>query len=193
MCLCEIISIWRNTLTIRESIASDLHDVFRGETLAFGPEKGPVIAKLVNDLLIDPTARPLISLLAIDDGKPVGHILFTKVDIDGAPEITGSILAPLAIVPEAQSKGIGGLLIAKGLDMLKEAGTDIVFVLGHPTYYPRSGFHPVGSLGFEAPYPIPSEHADAWMVQALSPGILGAVAGKVLIADTLDHPEHWVE
>ncbi|MCE5249401.1 N-acetyltransferase [bacterium] len=180
-------------MTIRESIASDLHDVLHVETLAFGLEKGPVIAKLVNDLLVDPTARPLISLLAIDNGKPVGHILFTRVAIDGAPEITGSILAPLAIVPEAQSKGIGGLLIAKGLDMLKEAGADIVFVLGHPTYYPRSGFHTVGSLGFEAPYPIPSEYADAWMVQALRPGILGAVAGKVLIADALDHPEHWVE
>ena len=79
------------------------------------------------------------------------------------------------------------------LRLEKEAGVDIVFVLGHPTYYPRSGFHPVGSLGFEAPYPIPSEHSDAWMVQALCPGILGTVTGKVLIADALDHPEHWVE
>ena len=44
----------------------------------------------------------------------------------------------------------------EGLKQLAESGVDLVFVLGHPGYYPKFGFRPAGALGFEAPYPIPS-------------------------------------
>jgi putative acetyltransferase len=61
------------------------------------------------------------------------------------------------------------MLIREGLRKLKEIGVEMVFVLGHMKYYPQYGFTPdAGRLGFPAPYPIPPEHADAWMVQALS-------------------------
>jgi predicted N-acetyltransferase YhbS len=72
-------------------------------------------------------------------------------------------------------------------------GVELVFVLGHPGYYPRFGFKPAGVLGFEAPYPIPEKHADAWMVRELRAGIIGSVRGKVVCADTLSRPEYWRE
>ncbi len=37
------------------------------------------------------------------------------------------------------------------------------------------------------------EHADAWMVQALFPGVIGTVSGKIRCADALHRPEHWRE
>ena len=46
---------------------------------------------------------------------------------------------------------------------------------------------------FDAPYEIPSQNADAWMVQELRAGMLGRVSGKVRCADMLDKPEHWRE
>jgi len=92
------------------------------------------------------------------------------------------------------AKGIGGELIKEGLRLLSESDVDLVFVLGHPDYYPRHGFKPnAGALGFEAPYPIPTEHADAWMVQELNTGVIGTLKGKVICADELDKPEHWRE
>ena len=96
-------------------------------------------------------------------------------------------------MPDYQKKGIGGKLIDRGLQLLTSSGVDLVFVLGHSEYYPRHGFEPAGSLGLEAPYPIPEEHKDAWMVQALRPGLLGSLHGKVVCADALDKPEHWRE
>ena len=48
---------------------------------------------------------------------------------------------------------------------MAESGVELVFVLGHPDYYPRHGFKPAGALGFEAPYPIPDKNVNAWMVQ----------------------------
>ena len=103
------------------------------------------------------------------------------------------ILAPLAVIPDKQSRGVGGRLIREGLRLLSESGVELVFVLGHPEYYPRHGFKPAGALGFEAPYSIPDEHADAWMVQELCPGVIGRVSGKVMCADVLNQPEHWRE
>ena len=72
-------------------------------------------------------------------------------------------------------------------------GVDLVFVLGHPGYYPRHGFRTAGVLGFDAPYPIPAKDADAWMVQELRPGFIGKIKGPVACAAALDHPEHWRE
>ncbi|BBO68422.1 N-acetyltransferase [Desulfosarcina alkanivorans] len=170
---------------------SDSGDVLRIQTEAFGHDKE---ANLVNRLLNDDTARPLLSLLAVDRKEAVGHILFTRVRITGNEDaVSAMILAPLAVLPKAQGTGVGGKLIEEGLYRLAESKVDLVFVLGHPGYYPRFGFQPAGIRGFEAPYPIPEKDAAAWMVQELRPGVIGNVYGKIICADPLDEPEHWRE
>jgi putative acetyltransferase len=179
-------------MEIREASASDINDVLFIEREAFGHDKE---AGLVNDLLNDPTAKPILSLLAFKNDQPVGHILFTKISLAGeSGNTSAAILAPLAVLPDFQNQGIGGRLIDKGLKLLSGSGVELVFVLGHPEYYPKHGFKkPAGALGFEAPYPIPDEHADAWMVQELRPDVIGNVSGKVVCANALQKPEHWRE
>ena len=166
-------------------------DVLRVNKLAFGQDEE---AELVNALLSDPSAQPSLSLLAEIDARPVGHILFTTAHLTGATKpATIMILAPLSVVPEAQKQGIGGQLIKAGLERLARSGVDLVFVLGHPDYYPRHGFAPAGRLGLEAPYPILEKNAGAWMVQALSPGMIGGGPGKVKCADAMSDPAYWQE
>jgi len=144
-------------------------------------------------LLGDKTALPLLSLVAVDNTKAIGHILFTKAKITQTTKsVTARILTPLATLPDSQCK-VGAQLIKEGLKQLKNAGVELVFVLGHPDYYPRSGFNPAGILGYEAPYHIPEEHAGAWMVQELCSGVIGKVQGKVQCSDVLNQPEHWRE
>ncbi len=178
-------------MQIRESKKTDLHDLLDVERQAFGKEEGPVIVELVSGLFVDPTAKPLLSLIAVNNDRVIGHILFTKAHISLNKSVPAVLLAPLAVAPEAQGKGVGGKLVEEGLIMLSESEIALVFVLGHPDYYPRHGFKPAGKLGFEAPYPIPDEVADAWMVQELRPDIIGSVSGKVLCANVLNHPEYW--
>lgn len=178
-------------MIIRESTSDDLNTVLDIERRAFGNDKE---AELVSNLLHDPSAVPKLSLLASIDGRCVGHILFTSVTVTGLENtITASILAPLAILPDMQSRGIGGELIKEGLRLIKASGVDLVFVLGHPEYYPRFGFQAAGRLGLDAPYPIPEEHANAWMVQEMTAGIIGTIEGCVQCADSLNQPEHWRE
>ncbi|WP_291328622.1 GNAT family N-acetyltransferase [Desulfovibrio sp. UCD-KL4C] len=177
------------TLNIKQTTEADLSDIFKVQAEAFGYEKE---AKLVESLLGDPSANPKISLIAYQEKKPVGHILFTAGKIINSNKKV-SLLAPLAVIPEYQSKGIGGMLIKAGLKHLTELDFDFVFVLGHPTYYPKYGFIPAHSYGLKAPYPIPEIHWDAWMVQALNGTDLTSTQGTVVCADELNRPEHWRE
>ncbi|MFC1650379.1 GNAT family N-acetyltransferase [Candidatus Latescibacterota bacterium] len=177
-------------MQIREAKKSDFEDVYSIECEAFGMDKE---AKLVKDLLSDPSAEPLLSLLAFENDKAVGHILFTKASLEPQSSLSISLLAPLAIIPDMQGKGVGGKLVQHGLKILAERGVDLVFVLGHPGYYPRFGFIPVGTNGYEAPYPIPEKYSDAWMFQLLNKEKTGSSSGKVIVAVKLNKPEHWRE
>jgi putative acetyltransferase len=181
-------------VTIRPSVDSDSAGIDRVLLSAFGDPEGPEIVALVAGLLGDATARPALSLVAEIDETIVGHVLFTRARLlPDHDHLKVQILAPLAVAEELQGRGIGGALVREGLRQLAESGVDLVFVLGHPEYYPRFGFRPAGALGMDAPYPIPERHADAWMVQALRPGLLGQVRGTVRCADTLNDPRHWRE
>ncbi len=175
---------------IRETTDADLNDILFVEREAFNSNKE---ADFTRDMLADPSAKPLLSLLAFVEGQPAGHILFTKGHLSGNRSIKVSFLAPLAVIPKFQKQGIGGELIKKGLELLSKSHVDLVFVLGHPTYYPRHGFSPAGKLGFETFYPILEKNADAWMVLALSPNIIGHASGKVICCDALQKPELWRE
>ena len=181
-------------LQIKQATESDLDNILQIHQQAFGSDQGAEIVNLVAQLLIDPTAKPLLSLLAINNNQAIGHILFTKVHINSHQDTTSAvILAPLAVIPNFQSQGVGGQLIKKGLQILAESGVELVFVLGYPQYYTRYGFIPAGIQGLTASYPIAEKNADAWMVQELRTGLLGKIKGKVLCADALDKPEYWIE
>lgn len=183
-----------HTVEIRHSVDSDRLDIAMIHTAAFGEKEGPVVAQLALDLFDDASARPLLSLVAAESGRLIGHILFTRAGIAGADErLSVRILAPLAVLPGHHGMGVGGALIRQGLALLQQSGVHLVFVLGHPDYYPRSGFTPAGKAGFEAPYPIPEKDAAAWMVLELNGNAVGKIKGRVECAAALDHPEHWRE
>ncbi len=180
-------------IQIRETNTKDTNDIMLVEERAFGFVKE---AQLTADLLNDKTAEPILSLLAFHDNKAIGHILFTRVYIDkmNTEQPLIHILAPLAIIPEYQKQGVGGLLIKEGLRRLTEMGSEMVFVLGHMEYYPKSGFIPdAKKIGFSAPYPIPDEYANAWMVQSLNPKGFVIDKGNVICSNELNKPEHWRE
>ena len=157
---------------------------------AFGQEAE---AELVRAILADPTAAPVLSLIAEADGRALGHVLFSTVRFDGAAAGTpAAILAPLAVVPDAQGKGIGSRLVEEGLGRLREAGIALVFVLGDPRYYRRFGFTAAAARGFAAPHPLPAAYAEAWMVQALGTDA-PEQGSRVTCCDALMPQEFWAE
>jgi len=176
-------------MKIREAGSVDLDAVLDIERRAFGREDE---ARVAVDLLSDPTAAPCLSLIAEMDGRLVGHILFSAGRVEKS-DVRCAFLGPLAVLSEFEGKGCGGALVRAGLERLRSAGTGLVFVLGHPGYYPRFGFTPAMAEGFEPPHPIEPEFRDAFMVAALADGLLGEVRGKVHCSRTLGRPELWRE
>jgi predicted N-acetyltransferase YhbS len=127
------------SVCVRKAEESDRRAIADVVTAAFGPGEGPEIVQLIADLVADTSAQPVLSLVATTGDRVVGHVLFSRarVETEGR-ELSATILAPLAVDPEFQSRGIGGQLVMEGLRQLAEVGLDLVFVLGHPDYYPGS-------------------------------------------------------
>ena len=180
---------------LRATRDTDLDDVCRVHRAAFGDEAEDIEA-LVRDLLCDDACEPRLSLAAFEQepagAELVGHVLFTPARIEGAANAPNArILAPLAVSPRRQQAGLGSALVREGLRRLRAAGVELVFVYGDPRYYGRFGFRPASVHGLPAPNPIPTEHADAWMVLALGDGVLGEVTGRVRCVSPLERPEHW--
>jgi len=182
------------SLQVRKALESDWQAISGVVMAAFGNVQGKEIVDLITDLFEDPSAYPLLSLVATTNESVVGYILFTNTQIKHSQRMVSSaILAPLAVHPEHQNQRFGGQLIKEGLKQLKATGVELVFVLGHPGYYPNYGFSAAGIKGFDAPYPISPENFGAWMVQELHPGTLECVSGQVICAEALNDPKHWRE
>lgn len=118
----------------------------------------------------------LISLVAEENRELVGHILFSPVTIepDGQYKLIG--LAPMAVLPAWQRKGVGSQLVIAGLKSCTDAGYDAVVVLGHPGYYPRFGFTSSDKFGIKSEYDVP---ADVFMIKELKKGCLNSIKGTI--------------
>ena len=175
-------------MIIRDAGAGDIGAVLDVQRRAFGRDTEP---DLVRALLSDPTAEPLVSLLAVSGNVPVGHILFTHVTVGNLDRPAGTILAPLAVLPDAQGMGVGRALIAEGLARCAAGGIALVFVFGDPAYYSRFGFTPAMPHDLAPPFPVTPEHLDAWRVRPSCDGVLARARGSVRCADALMRPELW--
>ncbi|MCH7408927.1 N-acetyltransferase [Belliella sp. DSM 111904] len=142
-------------MNIRQETKNDFNAVFEVNKLAFGQDSE---ANLVELLRQSEAFIPQLSLVATLGNKIVGHILFTKIQIinDDKSETDSLALAPMAVRPEFQNKGIGGQLIKHGLDKARELQHKSVIVLGHEHYYPKFGFIPAEKYYIKSPYEVPT-------------------------------------
>lgn len=164
-------------LTLRQEAAGDFERVFEVNKIAFGQDAE---AKLVDALRRNAAVFiPELSIVATENDKIVGHILFTKIDIrDDAGNTNESLgLAPMAVLPGMQNKGIGGQLIRKGFEVARRLGFTSVIVLGHESYYPKFGFEPAAKWNIKGPFDVPS---NAFMAIELEQDGLKNVSGTVI-------------
>lgn len=119
-----------------------------------------------------------LSLVAWIDEAIVGHILFTPaVARAGEEQVKGMGLAPMAVRPTHQRRGVGTALVRRGMDMLRVAGYPFVIVLGHPDYYHRFGFERASERGLRSEFVgIPD---DAFMIAVFDEEVLQGASGVV--------------
>jgi len=120
------------------SIANVNYEAFLG----WHPDNQYVSEPVLVDLLRHNSLfDPELSLVAEVDGKIAGHVFFSpfKFIVLGT-EILGVVLAPVAVKPEFQKKGVGKALIEEGHRIAMEKGYDFSLLCGHTDYYPRFGY-----------------------------------------------------
>lgn len=162
-------------LKIRPETPADYSAITQINDLAFGqPSEG----KLVENLRKNPKFIPELSLVAEINGKIAGHILFFPVVIklENGEEKETISLAPVAVSPEFQRKGIGSKLIQEGIKACQQLEYDSIMVLGHPEYYPKFGFKQANMRGIKDPFGAPAE---AFMALELKQGALERACGVV--------------
>jgi putative acetyltransferase len=161
-------------ITIRPERTEDYTAIHEIHILAFGRENE---ARLVKKIRGRDDFVPDLSLVAVKKGEVVGHILFSRITIQSnAGSFPALALAPMAVHPKFQNRGIGSELVRQGLECCQNQGHEIVVVVGHPKYYPRLGFTPARAKGLKAPFAVPDK---AFMVLELSLGALHGSTGMV--------------
>lgn len=133
---------------------------------------------LVAKLHKSDTYIPNLSLVAkTDKGEIVGYILLTKVEIVSESGTQTSLaVAPLAVLPEYQNRGIGGMLLKDAHKRAAALGYGTAVLLGHKDYYPRFGYCKAADYGIKFPFDVPSEYCQ---VIELMPDALKNTKGVV--------------
>ena len=146
-------------------------------------EEGRVICDehfLVSKLRSCPTFIPELDYLAEIDGKPVGHIIYTRSRIeDDSGKVTETLtFGPLSVLPEYQNNGIGKALMRHTFEEARRLGHRAVLIFGHPDYYPRVGFRRAAEFGITT---SDGKVYDPFMAYPLYEGALEGIHGRYFI------------
>lgn len=131
-------------LMIRIEVPSDAPAIRELNRKAFGRETEAALVDALRE-----NAKFMLSLVACVNGKVIGHLLFTEML--GATQRL-AVLAPMAVLPGYQRRGVGSALVREGLQYLREQSYIAAIVLGHKDFYPRFGFRPAGEFGVRTPF-----------------------------------------
>ena len=122
-------------MVIRETTESDFEEVFSLIQSAFGNrEESDLVRRLISDNDV------LINLVAESSSVILGNIVVSTITMEPDLGLFCGGIAPLSVLPDQQSLGIGSKLMKSVIKESKKMEIDALFLLGDPDYYNRFGF-----------------------------------------------------
>ena len=120
---------------IREAQESDLEEVFNLIHSAFGNRaESDLVKQLISD------GDVLINLLVESSDTIIGNVVVSKITMEPDIGLFCGGVAPVSVVPDQQSSGVGSKLMTAAINESKKMVIDALFLLGDPNYYKRFGF-----------------------------------------------------
>jgi putative acetyltransferase len=157
-------------ITIRPERPGEVETLFKIYLAAFGRLQEPVLVSSLRE-----NQGLLLSLVAISQGGLVGGVAFSLLTLEPAVNrLCLAGLAPLAVLPAYQGRGIGFRLVQVGLQLCRQRGVDAVFLVGEPEFYGKFGFGPASDFNIRCEFEVPGAY---WLGQELLPGALVGVSG----------------
>jgi putative acetyltransferase len=142
---------------LRRERPADRTAIYAIHAAAFAREDGQVApeAHLVDGLRDEGDILPACSIVAESGNELVGHVVRSRVTVDGYPLLG---LGPLWVLPSQQRRGVGGALMHAVLAAADALDVPAVVVLGDPGYYRRFGFELAAPIGVHPPQPEWAKH-----------------------------------
>ena len=120
---------------IRETQESDLEEVFN---LIHSSFSNKAESDLVKQLISD--GDVLINLVVESSDTIIGNVVVSKITMEPDIGLFCGGVAPLSVLPDQQSSGVGSRLMEEVINESRKLGIDALFLLGDPNYYKRFGF-----------------------------------------------------
>lgn len=133
---------------------------------------------------------PELSLVAMLDGRIVGHVMVSYTELHEGDNVHRvAQLAPLAVDPTVQRIGIGSKLVREVAKLADERGEPMLILEGDPRYYGRLGFEHSAPLGitFDLPSWAPPQAAQVLRLSSYDPSVRGQVVYPPAFDVDFDH------
>ena len=160
-------------LLLCRALPADLPAIERTVRTAFGHElEARLIARLERE------RRVTAAVVALSAGQVVGHAMLSRLELTatGGAAWQALALAPVAVAPDRQRRGIGSALVRRCLALAGPLSP--VFVIGAPGFYGRFGFEDAALWGVSSRFEPPAGH---FMVRP-------AALPRVAVARRLEYP-----
>ena len=164
------------TIVNRPVTGADSATIAALHARVFGPGRFVRTAYRVREGLPDYSPYCLLALL---DGVVVASVRFTPITIGGRGGAL--MLGPLAVETVHAGKGYGKQLVADGLANARQAGLELVVLVGNESYYARFGFVPVPLGQMSMPGPVDARRL---LAAELVPGVLPDYRGPIVADPT---------
>ena len=117
-------------IVVRREQPQDVPKIREVNRQAFGQDQEALIVDRLRE-----NCNSILSLVALAGNEVVGNILFSPAVVEGENgRLVGSGLAPLAVLPEYQKRGIGSEFVQAGVARMRKGGCPYIIVLGYPEY-----------------------------------------------------------
>ena len=184
--------LFKRTITIRPETHKDYKDIVSLVLRSFGEgtdySDGTDIVALIEEIRASEYYIPNLSFVAEQDGKIVGHFLFSRFPLSKTPEgghggATDTdivMLAPVSVHADYLRQGIGSAMLRLGIQKVREMGFAGITVEGNFRFYNTVGFVTSSEYGIFPVSGYPMVEPRCQMCMETYPGSLKNKGGYVV-------------
>lgn len=173
---------------VRNIEDKDIEQILKVISSAFEENESEIIKKLVTDLSREKCFPLVRSLVFEQDREVIGYVSFSPIFME-SNNLSGYLLAPLAVSPKYQKMGIGTNLFNTGIKTLIKDNVDVLLVYGDPGYYKRFGFNEEIGKKFIPPFTL--EFPFGWLGLSINDANIPKQSDKFKCLEAFNKKELW--
>lgn len=171
----------KNTMNIRLEKTSDYREVENLTREAFWNVYAPGCVEhyVLNQYRSNPNFIPELDFVLEEDGKIIGHVMFSKAEIIKEDDtiLPACTFGPISIHPDYKRKGYGLKLLQYALEKAKAMDIGVICMEGNIDFYKHAGFVVASTLGIHYHAEPKDAEVPYFLVQELIPDYLNGIKG----------------